>query len=215
MATETARIAKMGTANDENPGWAEGMRAGQQPLKSVRSAITGWHRVRRHAVIAPVARARKCRHRHEFNRADAKLLEIRQLFDRGVECSLPRESPVMQLIDDIALERQTMPCFIGPGKAGWINDLRGPVDPFREQARDGIGHWLVVVDDIKVFVARICRRMLDKIAIGFAMHWEIAVLAEQPEIYSWSRGRPYAKLAAVRDECGAQAFLSHEPVAFA
>src|SRR5690348_11983654 len=69
-----------------------------QPPQSFWPAVARLNRVRRDAVVCPVAVARKSCHRHDFDGGHAKLLQVFEALDRSVESSCGRECSDVQFI---------------------------------------------------------------------------------------------------------------------
>ena len=88
------------------------MRGIHQPLKTVRAAITGLHRVRRNAVITPVARAGKSSNWHDFNRGNANIMEIWKPGNNAFERSFGCECCGVELVNYEVLERDARPALV-------------------------------------------------------------------------------------------------------
>ena len=125
---------------------AAGVRGVDQRFQIVGVAVAGIRREQQHAVIAPVAAARKLRHRHQFDRGDAELGEIVQPLDRGREGALGREGADMQFVDHRLVPRPAAPGLIGPDEARRIDHFARAVHVVGLMARRRVGHPQPVVE---------------------------------------------------------------------
>src|SRR5271170_2303772 len=79
--------AKMVVNHIENHGQPASMSGIDQALQAGRSAITILRRVNVDAVVAPVARAGKLRHGHDFDGGDAQIRQFVEMLDHAVKRS--------------------------------------------------------------------------------------------------------------------------------
>ena len=110
-----------------------------QPLQPQRSAIYGMRRVKVGAVVPPVARAGKRRHRHELDRRDAQVAQVGKPANNTVESSLGREGSGVQLINYEIFQRAAFPIAVGPRESVGVNDLRSVMNSVRLKTRNRIG----------------------------------------------------------------------------
>src|SRR2546430_6704233 len=108
-------------------------------------------RERVYAVVAPVAIAGERGDGHQLDRSDAELAQPAQVLDHGVERSLRRERPDVQLVEDEVVERELRPW--GDVEARRVDDPRRSEDPLRLVARAGIGPRVVPAEDVPVIFA--------------------------------------------------------------
>ena len=200
-------IAKMVVNHVKHYSQADCMRGIDQSLETFRSAITCLHCVGRDAIITPVARAGKSRDGHDFNYGDAKFLQVRQLGNGGIERSFRRKRANMEFVDYVVAQWKAAPGGVSPRKAFWIDDLSWAVNTFRQQPRYGIRNRFVLVDDVKIFVARTGKCLKSEEAIR-GLHWPAvsALIVDQTERHALGRRRPDTEVAAIAGEIGAESF---------
>src|SRR5436853_7692295 len=87
-------------------------------------------RVKGGSVISPSEASWKFCDRHDFEKGDLILHQVRQEFARSVPCTFASERADMHFINDLALEPDTPPCFIPPAIQQRIHDLRRAMRPF-------------------------------------------------------------------------------------
>ena len=116
-----------------------------QALEIVRSTVGGGGRVGQHAVIAPVAGARKIADRHDLDRGDAKLHEMVELLDRGGEGARRREGADVELVEHRLSPGATGKVVV-PRERGRVDHLARPVHVLRLEAAGGVGHQQPVID---------------------------------------------------------------------
>ena len=112
------------------------MRLVDQRLEIVGPAIGAVGRIPQHAVIAPVARAREIRQRHQFDRGDAGSHQVIELVDHGAVGALWREGADMGFEQHGFVPRPSAPIRRAPSVACVIDQLRsGPKRLRAESAR--------------------------------------------------------------------------------
>ena len=124
-----------------------------QLLQTARPAIRILRSIRKHAVVAPVAVARKLADRHDLDRRDSQLFEIAQPRDDRLERPLARESSHVDLIEDKILAADSFPILIRPGKLIGKHNRRGAKEPVRLPERAGIGAARPSVQAVDVVLA--------------------------------------------------------------
>ena len=80
------------------------------------AAIRMLHRVRKHAIVAPVARAGKLRHRHDFNGRDAQFLQVVQLLNHAIKRAFCGECAHVQLVQHQFVHGQAAPTRVRPAE---------------------------------------------------------------------------------------------------
>ena len=145
----------------QDQGEALGMAGVDEALEPLGPAIrvVGGEEVG--AVVAPVARARKGRHRHQLDGGDAQLAQVRQPRGDARERPLGRERAHVQLVDDQVGARQAAPGGVGPGEAVGGHDARRPVHALRLMARHRIGTSPDVRQQVDVVAAHRRQRPVD------------------------------------------------------
>ena len=101
------------------------MRRGNQVLEFLGSAVCGIGRERQHAVVAPVAKARKIRYRHQFDRRHSKGGKIVQPRFHTRERAFRGESSYMQFIDDSLFPWPAAPIPVRPIKGARVHHHAG------------------------------------------------------------------------------------------
>src|SRR5437588_7988965 len=114
LGEEVARRPKVVVDDIEDDRQLSPMASIDESLHRVRPAIRMMRREQVHAVIAPATLAGELRDRHHLDGVHAQLDEMRKLLDHGVERALARERPDVELIEDRAGERLTMPSSVRP-----------------------------------------------------------------------------------------------------
>src|SRR5689334_4302648 len=116
--------------NVEDDGEALLMTGIDELLQANRTAVAALCSVWKHAVVSPVSIAGKLRDGHKFDCGDAELNEIIESRNDRLERAPGRESARMHFVDDVVLQRNATPVFIGPRKIRG-DDFTGTVDAFR------------------------------------------------------------------------------------
>ena len=129
------------------------MRRVDQTAQIVGCPVAPGRRKERDAVVAPVARAGKVGHRHQFDRRDAERREVGQPRCHAGKRSLWAERPDVQLVEDDVVEIEAGPLIVGPVERTRVHDLRRPVHAFWLKPRCRIGKQAVVVETIAIAVA--------------------------------------------------------------
>src|SRR5258708_31084380 len=96
-------------------------------------------RVQIYSVVTPIAVAGKFGDRHQFNGGDTQLCEVGKFWNYRFESSVGSERAGVQLIDDMAGERDSFPGTVRPFERIGIDDLRRTVHALRLKARHGVG----------------------------------------------------------------------------
>jgi hypothetical protein len=120
-------------------------------------------RVQQDAVVAPATLARERRHRHDLHRADAEGDEVGQAGDGAAEGALLAEGADVQLIDDAVAEVPAVPCRVGPGERGGVDQPRRPVDAIRLPARPRVWQRRTPVEPERVVIPRVRVRVLEAV----------------------------------------------------
>jgi hypothetical protein len=118
-----------------------------------QAAGTAVGRLRReqvHAVVAPVAAARKLGERHELDRGHAEPDEVRELRNHAGERALGRERADVQLVDHELALRDAAPRVVVPDERARIDDARRTVHAHRLAAAHRIGPVALAIDHVDV-----------------------------------------------------------------
>jgi len=200
-----AFIAQVVVNHVKDHGQADCVRGIDQTLEAVGTAIVRLHRVRRDAVITPITCAGGSCDRHDFNHGDAKLFQIRKFADGCVERAFRRKRANVEFVNHVVAQRQSAPGGVSPGEFFRIDNFGWAVDAFRQQSRHGIRHRLILINDVKVFVARAGKGLEREIAVG-KLHRPIVrtLLVDQAQGDRLCRGRPDAEVAAIAGQIGAE-----------
>ncbi len=122
------------------------MRRVDQGFQIVGAAIGAVGRVPQHAVIAPVARSRKIRQRHQFQSGDSGGGEMIESFDHGAVAAVRHEGADMGFDQYGFMPRPTAPVRRPPSVVGMIDHLARPRDVVRLKGGGWIRHIDLVVD---------------------------------------------------------------------
>ena len=122
------------------------MRGVDQRLEIVRAAIGTVGRIPQHAVIAPIARARKIRQRHQFERCESRRDEIVQPVDHRRIGAFLGEGADMGFDQHRLLPRPAAPIRCAPCVSPVVDDLARAGDVVGLEARSGIGHLGLAID---------------------------------------------------------------------
>src|SRR6266481_1143738 len=109
-------------------------------------------RVQIYSVVTPIAVARKFGDRHQFNGGDAQLFEVGKFWNYRFESSVGSERAGVQLIDDVAGERDSFPGTVRPFERIGIDDLRRTMHALRLKARHGVGTFSFAIQYQRVKV---------------------------------------------------------------
>ena len=85
-----------------------------QLLQTIRAAVGILRGKRVDAVVAPITRAGKLRHRHQLDCGDPNVGKPVQMGNDSFECSFGRERANMQLVDEVLFDRQPEPMVVTP-----------------------------------------------------------------------------------------------------
>src|SRR2546426_8111647 len=96
-------------------------------------------RVKGGSVISPSEVSGKFRDRHDFEKGDLILDQLREEFVRSFPRAFASKSADMHFRNDLALELHALPCFILPAIQKRIHDLRRAVRTFGLKAGRRIG----------------------------------------------------------------------------
>ncbi len=123
---------------------AEAARVGavDQRLELLGRAVRGLRGERKHAVVAPVARAGRLRERHQLDRGDAELDQRVEPRERAGIRPFGTERPDVQLVDDDLVPRAAVPRRL-PGVRRGVDDRARRVDAVGLEARGGVGNRAV------------------------------------------------------------------------
>ena len=121
-----------------------------QAAQRLRAAVGARGREQAHAIVAPVALARKVGHRHQLDRRHAQVVQVVQPLDQRVERARVGRRPDMQLVDQRVFERDAAPIAIRPGERRRIDHLRGAVDAGGLKARGWVGAWIARVEPVEI-----------------------------------------------------------------
>lgn len=119
-----------------------------EPAKVIRRAVATRGRKDGDAVVPPVARPRKVGDRHQFYRGHAKIDEIRQPLHHTRKCTLGREGPDVQLVDDQVTQADAGPLLTRPAKRVGIDDDRRAMDAVGLTARGGIRERTFTIEPV-------------------------------------------------------------------
>lgn len=111
-----------------------------QRLELVGRAVGGVRREGQHAVVAPVALARKVGQRHELDRGDAQLGQRVKALPRGRESAFGREGADVQFVDHRLLPRPAAPGPVLPCIGRRVDDAARAVHVLRVEARGRVRH---------------------------------------------------------------------------
>ena len=124
-----------------------------QRLQVIGRAVTCIRCEQQHAVVAPVAPARKVGHRHHLDRRDAQLHQVVEAIDRRDERALRRERADMQFVHHRLVPRAAAPIGVAPCMRARVDQHAGPVHVVGIEARGRIGYPQAAVDAKRVAVA--------------------------------------------------------------
>jgi hypothetical protein len=195
----------------------QGMRAIDEGFQLVRCTVAGRGRERQHAVVPPVARARKCRKRHELQCGNAERGQLGQPGGGRGEGALRGERADVQFVHDGIRPGTSAPHGLAPGVRARIDDAARFVHAIRIAARGGIGHrpGRAVLEVQQKFVARAgaCLGHRDLVPAGLGGAHRAGSRArcggclrlEELELGASDARRPHAKArAAPREELRAE-----------
>src|ERR1700674_384209 len=122
-----SRRSKVVVNHVEQNGEASRMAGIDQPLQSLRAAVSmvGCEDV--HTVVAPSAIARKLDYRHQLDVSDTKVLEMAETIDRGIEGTGCREGANMHFVYDRGIECGRIQVCVAPVEARIIVEARAAV----------------------------------------------------------------------------------------
>src|SRR5712671_1529847 len=115
------------------------MRGIHQQLQIARSSVTILNGKWKHAVIAPIPRARKLRDRHYLDSGYAKSGKSIECGAQGIEGSFICEGSHVQFVKHAVRQLQTFPIAMGPLEILQVDKFRRSVYSIRLPARCRIG----------------------------------------------------------------------------
>ena len=183
------------------------MRGGNERLQLLRSAVGRIGGVGQHAVIAPAARARKVRDRHEFNDRDPKRGEIVEPPLNPGKAAFGSEGADVQLIDDRFMPGPAAPGAVRPGEGAWIHHGARALRILGVEARRRVCDLKVAIDTQAVEAARLRLAADDlKPAARQRLHGKRALCAAhvQHDVHPACGGRPYSKAHPVSRQLRAE-----------
>src|ERR1035437_1312719 len=102
-----------------------------ESLEAVGATVPLLHRKECDAVVSPAVMAGERCHRHQLNMRYAKINQMIELANGGIECALRRKGPNMQFVDDAACQRWCTELRVSPRKCLLIIDARRTVYAIR------------------------------------------------------------------------------------
>ena len=105
----------------------------------------------------------------------------------------------------VVAQSQAAPRSVSPCESFGIDNFSGSVNAFRQEPRNRIRHWLVLVDDVKVSIARKGKGLKSEITVR-RLHGPVArtMLVYQAQGDGFCRRRPDAKITAIAGKVGAE-----------
>jgi len=133
---------------------AVGVGGVDQPAQAAGTAVGRLRRVEMGAVVPPVARAGELGDRHDLDRGDAEVHQVRQVRDHGLEGPGRGESPDVELVEDQVGQGVAAETLVGPREPAGVDDDRRPVDPLRLKPGDRIGPVPLAVQAVLIAAGR-------------------------------------------------------------
>ena len=99
------------------------MRPIDERAEIIRPSIEMRRREQVDAVIPPPETAVELGNRHHFHDGDPEPGQFLEFRGRGRPGPLLRKGACMKLVQDLTLQRDTIPSAVGPRKPAWIDDL--------------------------------------------------------------------------------------------
>src|SRR5215469_1015484 len=130
----TALVAEVVVNHVEHDGQAALVGDIHQSLQACRAAVARLDCVQTNTVVAPIARSRKCRNRHELDDGDAQAAQVIEFFDNPFKRAGRSEGAGMQLVNDVLLKSKPTPVAVAPFVSLGIDDLGWPVHSLRQVA---------------------------------------------------------------------------------
>ena len=183
-----------------------GVRGLDQRFEIIGTPIGRVRRIWQHAIIAPIAPARKIRHRHQLDRGHAEPDQMVELTDGRAKRAFIGEGADMKLIEHDVVPFAARP-LDGPVIARGIDDFARTVDVLGLEPRNGIGNQHSVGQRILVETAGLrCRGQELMPPAGRFLHREDRLAAVKEERHASGAWSPQAKTdAAIRlHDCAAR-----------
>ena len=133
---------------------AVGMGGVDQPAQAAGAAVGRLRCVEMDAVVPPVARAGELGHRHDLDRGDAEVHQVRQVRDDGLEGPGRGEGPDVELVEDQVGQGVAAEALVGPREPAGVDDDRRAVDPLRLKPGDRIGPVPLAVQAVLIATGR-------------------------------------------------------------
>ena len=124
--------------------------ATDRTAEAARAAVGGLGREQVHAVVAPVPRSRELGDRHQLDRRDAQVHQLREMGDDRLEGAGAGERSDVELVEDDVRELVAPERLVGPGERPRIDHHRRSVHALGLEARGGVRAIALAVQPVLV-----------------------------------------------------------------